>query len=398
MARLRTVQFGAVKLNTPVLFASYRIGDYPKAGLKFHPWAITNTSALLINAFDLLANTRTAGLTKEIRNHPNKLHGFIDFDGPIILDSGAFNFIQNPQISITPEKVLEIGLELQPDISVVLDHPFPPKASIEEILSRGHNTQRNSKIMYDKLFEYSTQNTIGNFQLMPVIHGHDSFTIERSLNDIRKIWGEIPPFVGIGSLAPLAQSGNKRTAIDVLITVRRLLPDTHLHCFSLGSALLMLFAFYCGIDSVDSQTWIMSAAFKQAQMPGFHITRLSSREHEKLAGKYDEIKLSFATHLLQLIENESFTVKDWDNDAICSITSINDALEYVEYLEDKEGDNRIHRRACHNLYSFNFETDQVRKQICNGKLEEFIFGRLKSTVYKKAFDHAVQSMGMTVNQ
>ena len=41
-----------------------------------------------------------------------------------MLDSGAFNFMQHAEISITPLDVLSIGIELGADMSVVLDHPF----------------------------------------------------------------------------------------------------------------------------------------------------------------------------------------------------------------------------------------------------------------------------------
>ena len=43
----------AESLETPNLFASYRIYDYPRAGLRCHPWKMTDTQAILLNAFDL---------------------------------------------------------------------------------------------------------------------------------------------------------------------------------------------------------------------------------------------------------------------------------------------------------------------------------------------------------
>ena len=43
----RASVFSRVPLDTPNLFASYRIGDYPHAGLLHPPWEMTGTQAVL---------------------------------------------------------------------------------------------------------------------------------------------------------------------------------------------------------------------------------------------------------------------------------------------------------------------------------------------------------------
>ena len=98
-------------LATPSLFASYRIGDYPQAGLHGHPWEMTGTQAILLNAFDLLANRRTHKFSSALREEEIKLHEYVEFNGPLMLDSGAFNFQQHAEISIKPLEVLSIGVE-----------------------------------------------------------------------------------------------------------------------------------------------------------------------------------------------------------------------------------------------------------------------------------------------
>ena len=376
-------------LELPNLFASYRIGDYPRAGLLCHPWEMTDTQAILLNAFDLLANKRTRMFTSEIRKAEGKLHEYIGFDGPLMLDSGAFNFQKHDEISINPLDVLSIGIELGVDMSVVLDHPFLPNSERTEIDARWTNTIENTRSMFEKL-ECWGGNLPDNFQLMPVLHGHDTERLERAFDDIVEIWGQEPTIVGIGSLAPLARNGSKHTVIDTICTVRRLLPNAHIHCFSLGSALLMLFAFYCGADTVDSQTWIMSAAFKQVQLPGFHLTRFSRRESKKDPIKYKQTRRAFARHLLRLIQEEGFAVKNWGTGKKRSISNEKDALAYIDYLEDRGGKNHIHRRACHNLYTFNFEANRVRQEKKADTLETFIDSRMKNTVYRKAFEYATE--------
>ena len=376
-------------LETPNLFASYRINDCPRAGLRRHPWKMTGTQAILLNAFDLLANRRTHKFTSEIRSAEGKLHEYVEFDGPLMLDSGAFNFLQQAEISITPIDVLAIGIELGADVSVVLDHPFMPKSDPDEISARWSNTVSNTRKMFEALEEFDISLLPSGFKLIPVLHGHDTETLSSALDDIVKIWGQEPDIVGIGSLAPLARNGSKRTVVDIILTARKLLPNAHIHCFSLGSALLMLFAFYCGADTVDSQTWIMSAAFKQVQLPGFHLTRFSRLEAERAPVKYEQTRHAFAQHLLRLINEEGFATKNWDTREIWPICDEQDAFSYLDYLEDRDGKNHVHRRACHNLYAFNFEARRVRQEKRAGTLETFIHSRMKSTVYRKVFDYAI---------
>lgn len=383
--------FSRVPLETPNLFASYRIGDHPHAGLRHPPWEMTGTQAVLVNAFDLLANHRTRRFTSDIRNMEGTLREYIHFDGPLMLDSGGFNFQKQDKISIASLDVLEMGIEFEVDVSVVLDHPFLPTSTPEEKKDRWENTVTNTKEMFKKL---KNSDPPDYFKLMPVLHGHDSETLKGSLDRVVEIWGEEPRIVGIGSLAPLALNGSKRTVINIISEVRQLLPNAHIHCFSLGSALLMLFAFYCGADTVDSQSWIISAAFKNVQLPGFPWTRFSVREKEKDPVKYEQKRNAFADRLLELIDDEGFTVKDWDKKNDWKIRDKGDALSYLDYLEHRDGEKHIHRRACHNLYAFNFEAKRVREEKEKGirAFETFIEGRMKSPVYRKAFAYAIEKV------
>jgi queuine/archaeosine tRNA-ribosyltransferase len=380
---------GRKKLDTPAVFASYRIADFPRAGLRFHPWRVAKTTAVLLNAYDLIANPRTCKYTAEIRERRCSLAEYIEFPGPVMLDSGAFNFLQHKEISISPGMVLDVALETRADVCVVLDHPFPPHVSRDEIAARLKRTRENTLAMVKRLEK--AKNIPHGFRLMPVLHGHNEKTLTKALRDVRSICGGDPQIVGVGSLAPLAQNGSKRVVVDVISTVRQLLPKAHIHCFSMGSALLMLLAFYCGADTVDSQTWIMSAAFKYVQLPGFYMTRFSKQEAETNP-KYKVLRRRFAKHLVHLCETEGFTVQNWDTGEVWLVPDERAALKYLDFLMDRKGVNHIHRRACHNLYAFNFEALRVRQLMTRSRpeLENFIWSRLHSTLYKRVFEYAMQ--------
>jgi len=377
----KVIFFGKHTLRAPVLFASYRLGDCPGAGLRFLPWDMTETEALLINAYDF-----TRPKFRSILNdgwHPATHLHFTN--KPILIDSGAYYFLKNTRMEgITPETILEIELRSQADVGVVLDHPFPPDAT--DKAKRIDTTIRNTEAMLKLLGKQKAA-----MELMPVVHGHTPQAIRGCLQRIRRLvetygTGEIAR-VGIGSVAPLAQHGNAHLAVDIIYTVRKQLPEAHIHCFSMGSALLMLLAFYCGADTVDSQSWILSAAFKLAQLPGHYVVRMARREY-KTEDEFRESMARFGKRLKRLADEEGFFVKDWTTGERLDIRSKSVLHQYVHSLVDIRSNENIHNRACHNLWVYNFEVRQARQALAEGRFEQFVENRLANTRYKKVFEYA----------
>ena len=376
----RTISLGDHELQVPVLFASYRLGDHPTSGLRCFPWHMTRTEALLINAYDFTQRKYKASLN-------NGWCPEIDLkfrDRPILIDSGAYYFRKDADISVTPKDILDIEIRSQADVGVVLDHPFPPNAP--DKARRISTTIRNTKIMLEHLLKKDTSMT-----LMPVIHGHTSRHIRSCIDRLRrmadKYHAPLLDHVGIGSLAPLAQHGHATLAVEVIHQVRQLLPDSQIHCFSMGSALLMLLAFYSGADSADSQSWIISAGFKLAQLPGHYVVRMGKREYGSTE-KYKAAMKKFRARLAALANDEGYNVKDWSNGTLLDPTDSSTRLQYVNSLVDLKSNEHVHNRACHNLWTFNFEVRQYRIAMAEGRIDKFITSRVEGTRYEAAFKYA----------
>ena len=374
----RQIKFGPYNLRPPVLFAGYRMGDVPTAGLRSFPWDITETEALLINAYDFTRPKYQAVIN-------NGWHPPLDIqfkDKPLLVDSGAYYYWKEDQIGIDPETVLNIEIRSKAHVGVVLDHPFPPNAKDKG--RRIDTTIRNTEVM----FRAATREK-HSFELMPVIHGHSRRALRQCLTRLSRLsqkhrHHEITR-LGIGSIAPLAKQGNSVLAADILCTTRELLPSAHLHCFSMGSPLLMLLAVYCGVDTVDSQTWIVSAGFKYAQLPGTYATRLARREHSTYS-RFRSAMRRFARQLQELSESEGFFAKDWTTGAQLDLTSFSACEQYARSLSDLRRNENVHNRACHNLWVYNSEMKRCREAMRTGKLEEFIGGRLKTSRYATVFE------------
>lgn len=379
--RSKIVVFGKHQLVTPTLFASYRMGDYPTAGLKLFPWDFTETEAILINAYDFKRPKYEAIINNGWSPSRN-----LEFNNkPILIDSGAYYFRKTDKITVAPEDILDLELKSRADIGVVLDHPFPPDA--EDKAKRINNTVNNTAIMLRSL-----QDKQSNMQLMPVVHGHTTQQIIGCITRLRRVahketGSDSLPHVGIGSVAPLAQGGNVHLAGMIIQTVRNQLPDSHIHCFSMGSALLMLLAFYCGADTVDSQSWILSAAFKYAQLPGHYVMRLANRVYETSAA-FDQAKARFAERIERLHKQEGFCAKNWLTGEKLDFSSRSTIDQYVDELSDTISNEHVHNRACHNLWVYNFEIQQAREALEKDQFEKFIEARLQNTKYMKAFEYA----------
>jgi tRNA-guanine family transglycosylase len=371
---IKNITFGQYTLKTPAIFASYRLGDFPSAGLKSYPWRVTETEALLINAFDF----KRPKFQKHLENGWS-IEKYLDFpDKPVMIDSGAYYFLKRPHIKVAPEEILEIELKVKAHIGVVLDHPFLPNAPDKK--QRISTTIRNTKQMLLSLSKRQSP-----MELMPVVHGHTKREIRDCIRQIQRLMSKMQiqeiTRIGIGSIAPLAKQGNGKLASEVIKTVREELPNAHLHCFSMGSALSMLLAFYSGADTVDSQSWILSAAFKLAQLPGHYVVRLANREHKTESG-FKTVKNAFALRIKALHDTEGYCVKHWQTGEWVNVNCNGELNDYVDSLSDRQSNENLHNRACHNLWTYNFEARKAREAINKGEWGDFIRKRLLNTRYK----------------
>lgn len=371
----------------PRFVASYRIGDFPHAGLKLLPWKVADCDSVLINAYDYLENPRTKAVARKLLESGKPAREQIDFAGPLMMDSGAYYFVQSQVADICPEQIVKLAYKVRVPAVVALDHPFPPDTGKKEMLRRISVSANHTETMRRALGRYPRDKRP---QLLAVLHGHDKKSIASSYEQTVKALGYKPDSIGLGSLAPLAKVGSIRKVVEVVRMAKTLIGDANLHVFSVGSPLLMHFAFLSGANSVDSQSWMISAAFKQAQLPGTSQLRLSYQEAAKDAKTYEAKKKKFARQLLFLAKHEGFTVKDWVSGQMRILRDEIDAFDYLFDLEDRPGENRVHWRACHNLHVATSEARMFRN--CGRQtISEFLTKRQALTPYKSAMEDALEA-------
>lgn len=350
MKEVKTLKLNGRKMEVPNIFISYRMGDFPSSGLKCLPWKQVDIDALLINAYDFINKKHN-----HLLNADESLKDSLKFDKTVMMDSGGFYFSKRDEIDVNPLEILEVQYKSNVDISVVLDHPINPK--INSPLKRMNITLKNTEVMFEALHQNGFDNQIN---LIPVIHGYDVPTLDYFIDNLEKIAGKFNlelDTVGIGSLAPLSQRSDIRLS-EIISHVRDRFPDSHLHCFSLGSALMMLVAFLNGADTVDTQGWIINAVYRYINLPGMGATKLRLKDKDENEKLFMRNYNKLSEHLDYLEKYEGFK-----------------PLYPLEDLIDLPDESRLHNRAMHNLYVYVYEARMVREAMKKDFFDEFIIER-----------------------
>ena len=273
------------------------------------------------------------------------------------MDSGGFQLMRR-NIRITPAKVLEIYKQAEPDIGVVLDFPFNP-SDLNSRMKRWKKTLKNTRFML---------NNSHDIVLMPVVHGYTLEEIKRACDELKDITN--PKVVGVGSLVPIVRCmktsniselngvNTIKFMIDAISIIRKEFPDAFLHVFGVGSVATMHLMFSLGVDSVDSMSWRMKAAYGAIQLPGVGDRFISPKNGRKQLKEY---------HLLEKCK--------------CPIC-INKSLSERKNALDNSKHSTFYNRAIHNAFIFKEEECAFHKALETKNVTKFLYERLKKTKYK----------------
>lgn len=335
------------KICTPILWISYEFYS-PKGLWKY----VKNIKGILVNVHNI---EERKTLTRRLLEGLD-FRSIIKFHGHIMLDCGGIKFAKGNK-NFHLDNVLHLAKKVDPDIMISPDYPISPFNSLRENKLRIKRTLQN--LVKASLF--AKENSI---PLMPVIHGYDLPYIDYMLKKVFKIINEIN-IIGIGSLVPLLVPftiDKTKKVLDLILYLRKKLPNAFIHVFGMGSILTMHLAFLAGADSVDSQSWIRSAGYGKIQVPG--NGQLFVRKNDK---KYKFKQWS------------KEAPKNFDCDCPICLEKGKKSLAWSKKF-----------RAIHNAYTLCSEAQIVSKMIKNGEYVDFIKQRLKNTVLFNLFKY-VQS-------
>jgi 7-cyano-7-deazaguanine tRNA-ribosyltransferase len=281
------------------------------------------------NAFILYQN-------KEIREEIiNKgIHQFLNYDGIIATDSGAFQqYIYNKEIEIKAEEIENFQEKIRSDFPVILDIPVQMSDSYLIAKSKVIENIKRAKENITRRRDNS-RNWIGP------IHGGiyrdllETSTIEMNKLDfaLHAIGGLVKPFLDY----------RFKITLNMLLTVKKkIMSNRPLHMFGLGLPQFFSLAVACGCDLMDSAAYILYAKENR------YFTLSSGTK------RLDEI---------------------YEFPCNCPICTKYTPKEIKKF----EDDFRIELIARHNLYISFSELRTIRQAIMEGNLLELVETRIRN--------------------
>ncbi|MFX0000716.1 MAG: tRNA guanosine(15) transglycosylase TgtA [Candidatus Hodarchaeota archaeon] len=286
--------------------------------------------AIFTNAYILFQNeTIKESLIKK------KIHQFIDFDGLIATDSGAFQqyMYNKSNMKIEAEEIEAFQERIESDFPVILDIPVQPDDTYEIAKTKVEAT-------IDRAKENIKRRSNENCAWIGPIHGglYDDL-LTSCINEMNKLDFGV---YAIGGLVKSFLDYRFDVTIQILLNVKKSINQSKpLHMFGLGLPQFFSLAVACGCDLMDSAAYILYAK----------------------ENRY----FTLSTGTKNLEDLEEFPC----HCPICTELSPHELKKYEDNL-------RIKLLAKHNLYISFSELKTIRQAIREGNLWELVDQRIRA--------------------
>ena len=181
------------------------------------------------------------------------LHNLINFDGPVMTDSGSFQLSVYGDVEITNKEVIEFQELIGTDIGTSLDIPTAPFVDREKAESDLEITLERAK----EAVGFKKENDI-EMLLNSVVQGSTFMDLrQKCASELSKLDADLYP---IGAVVPLMESYHYKELVDVVMNSISHLPDnTARHLMGAGHPMIFALAVAMGCDLFDSAAYILYA-------------------------------------------------------------------------------------------------------------------------------------------
>ncbi len=203
----------------------------------------TGAQALITNAYILKKDHLHEVMTKGI-------HNFLNFHGPIMTDSGAYQLMRYGEVETTNKEILEFQEKINTDIGVILDIPTQSKDR-EEIQRTVEKTIKRSE---------ETQEQIKNKETLyvgPLQGWREPELFRECVKKQSKLNFDIH---ALGSIVPTMEKYKYSKLIEPLRIIKEEAPENRpIHLFGAGHPMLFPFLVAMGADLLDSAAYSLYA-------------------------------------------------------------------------------------------------------------------------------------------
>ena len=181
------------------------------------------------------------------------LHELINFDGPVMTDSGSFQLSVYGDVEITNKEVIEFQEAIGTDIGTSLDIPTAPYVEREQAESDLEITIERAKEAINFVRENDYEMKINS-----VVQGSTFLDLrERCAKELAELDADLYP---IGAVVPLMESYHYKDLVDVVMTsVSNMHDSLPRHLMGAGHPMIFALCTAMGCDLFDSAAYILYA-------------------------------------------------------------------------------------------------------------------------------------------
>ena len=242
LARLGKIKTKHGALDTPTLLPVVN----PKIlTLSMDELKECGAQGLITNSYIIYKNSELKKVAEE-----KGVHGLLNWDGPIMTDSGTFQSHVYGEIDMQPDEILNFQKKIGVDIGTVLDVFCEPETRFEDAKKELEETQRR--------IEESDKNKGSIFLAAPIQGGRHLDLRLKAAEMASQTNAEVFP---IGGVVPLMEKNNFEKLAEVIIAAKKGLDISRpVHLFGCGHPMLFALASFLGCDLFDSSSYAKFAS------------------------------------------------------------------------------------------------------------------------------------------
>lgn len=192
-------------------------------------------------------------LRKRYQNKPVEqgLHSFIDFDGAVMTDSGAYQILVYGNVEVTQAEIVEYQECIGSDIATILDIPTGWKITKDQATETVTETLRRAEALF------KTKKRDDVLWVGPVQGGRHLDLVAQSAVEMSKLPFQIH---ALGSPTEIMESYRFDVLVDMILTAKMNLPvQRPFHLFGAGHPIMFSLAVALGCDLFDSAAYALFA-------------------------------------------------------------------------------------------------------------------------------------------
>ena len=179
------------------------------------------------------------------------VHGILNYDGPIMTDSGGYQILRYGAIDVGPEEIVRYQDAIAPDIATILDVPTGALVGRERAVETVRTTLERAK----QAVELRSNPKV--IWCGPVQGGTFSDLVAECAAEVGKLDYQLH---AIGSPVELLENYRYAEIVDLVMTAKQHLPlNRPTHLFGAGHPMVLALAAVMGCDLFDSAAYVLYA-------------------------------------------------------------------------------------------------------------------------------------------